>query len=135
MASFKGGCMCGQVRFSVDAAPIRHGMCYCSICQHANGGSPAFVMLFPKPALTVEKGEPKGYDTTGDSGNKITRFFCPNCGTALFAVSQANPVVSVKVGALDDAGDYKPAAQIFTRSAKPWQTIKTDIPAFQTVPG
>ncbi|MGE0734798.1 MAG: GFA family protein [Alphaproteobacteria bacterium] len=130
MTSFKGGCMCGAVRFTVNASPLMQGMCYCSLCQHANGGSPAFVMLFPKAALTIDKGQPKGYVTVGDTGNKITRFFCAECGTALYAESQTRPIVSVKVGSLDDPGNYKPGAQIFTSSAKPWHRVFPDIPAF-----
>ena len=32
-----GGCQCGAVRFALYAAPERHAICWCRMCQKANG--------------------------------------------------------------------------------------------------
>jgi len=32
-------------------------------------------------------GSPKGFTKKGDSGNELTRHFCPDCGSPLFTLS------------------------------------------------
>ncbi|MEI9901575.1 MAG: GFA family protein [Hyphomicrobium sp.] len=37
------------------------------------------------------KGETRSYAVTADSGNTITRHFCPTCGSRLYIESSARP--------------------------------------------
>ena len=82
-------------------------------------------------ALRVVSGRVKGYTTTGDSGNTITREFCPECGSPLFTKAQAYPnLIWIKAGSLDEPELIKPSKQIWTQCALPWAYINEDLPSF-----
>jgi len=117
-----GGCLCGAVRYELAGDPMAHIACHCRACQYVSGGSPTLVILYPKSALTMERGQVKTYWSTADSGATVGRSFCEACGTPLFAAPQDNaPFVAVKVGTLDDPSRFKPQLDIWRSAAQPWQ--------------
>ncbi|KAK4084263.1 uncharacterized protein Triagg1_743 [Trichoderma aggressivum f. europaeum] len=65
--------------------------------------------VVPEASFKVTKGEPKFYDTIGDSGKKNRHFFCGNCGSPLFNKLDVMPgEVIIKSGGLDNgAADLK----------------------------
>src|SRR5882672_1707615 len=70
-----------------------------------------------------------------DSGNEITRAFCPDCGTMLFLRVSARPdLVAIRVGTLDDPSGFRPAADIFVKSAQPWDYMNPDLPKYPAYP-
>src|SRR5258708_19008025 len=102
-AQMTGGCMCGAVRYEVSADPAMAVNCYCRDCQHASGGGSAQVMLVQKQAFKLTKGELKQHEVKGDSGNKVTRGFCANCGSPVLTTLEAMPaMLGIKAGSLDD---------------------------------
>jgi hypothetical protein len=113
--------MCGAVQYEVSADPVMAVNCYCRDCQRSTGGGSAPVLLVPKPAFKMTKGELKQHQVTGDSGNKVSRGFCANCGSAILTTLEAMPeMLGVKAGSLDDTSKFKPTANIFTSSAPAW---------------
>ena len=71
----------------------------------------------------ITLGSPKGFTKKGDSGNELTRYFCPDCGSPLFTSSPRHPdFVYVKAGAFDDPTLVHPAHQSWTRSSVPCAT-------------
>jgi hypothetical protein len=126
--SIKGGCLCGQVRFQISAAPIAMRVCWCRDCQYFAAGSATVNVVFPAEAVTVT-GELKDYVSTADSGNKMHRRFCPHCGTPVFSASESRPhLMIVRNGALDDTALLKPSATIWTESAPEWAWIDESLP-------
>ena len=78
-AKIVGGCMCGAVGDeSTTDPPCRQLLLPC--CQRSTGSAFAPVLLVPKDAFELTKGELKQYEVAGDSGNKVSRGFCANCG-------------------------------------------------------
>jgi hypothetical protein len=132
---FSGGCMCGAVRYEATAEPIAFVMCHCRDCQYASGGGPAAVVVLPKSGLQIKRGAVKDFTKTGESGKNVTRQFCPECGTPMFSVPEANPIVVIKAGTLDDPSWLKPSLTIWTKSAQPWALIDAHIPKFEKQPG
>jgi len=71
-----------------------------------------------------------GHELAGDSGKRVSRGFCPSCGSRLFNAIAARPeIVAILAGSLDDPSIYKPIVDIYTSSAQPWdhmdpQTVK-----------
>jgi len=74
--------------------------------------------------LRIISGHVKAYTKIAESGNKITREFCPECGSPLFTKSPVHPeFVYIKAGSLDDPSLVKPVCQIWTEMAVPWSRI------------
>jgi hypothetical protein len=129
-----GGCLCGAVRFSIDAPPITVRTCWCRLCQYLGAGSATVNVCFPTAAVHIT-GAPRTYVSTADSGNEMHRSFCPTCGTPLFSAAAARPhLLYIRVGALDDRENLAPAATIWTSEAPPWACIDPAIPQLRTQP-
>ncbi|HEX6637189.1 MAG TPA: GFA family protein [Steroidobacteraceae bacterium] len=126
---YTGGCLCGQVRFEIAAAPIVMRLCWCRDCQYFAAGNATVNVVFPSNALTVLQGELHDYVSTADSGNRMHRRFCSNCGTPVFSAAESRPhLVIVRNGALDDTELLKPSATIWTESAPEWAWIDETLP-------
>ena len=135
MPSVTGGCACGAVRYECSAEPIMAANCYCRDCQHSTGTAMASVLLVPKAALKLT-GELKQYAVTGDSGNQVSRGFCPNCGSPILSLLPAmTDFVALKAGSLDDPAQFKPIMQVFMKSAPPWAPVREDLAKFDKQPG
>lgn len=124
MAIQTGRCMCEAVELEVHADPISCGRCHCLQCQKNCGGSPSTFLIFPADAIRLTKGELRFYDTIADSGNKISRGFCPNCGTPFMSkLERSDEIIIVKLGVMDDPSQYKPDTVYWTSMAHSWADI------------
>jgi hypothetical protein len=70
---------CGAIRYEIAAGPVMAGHCQCRDCQRASGGGHASHIGFPRAAVKLE-GKATLWDKAADSGNTVTRAFCPTCG-------------------------------------------------------
>src|ERR1700756_2601244 len=130
-----GGCLCGAVRYECSGEPIFSLLCHCRDCQRQSGSGYAAAGRVPAASFRVTRGEPKRYTKTADSGNQVTRAFCPDCGCMLFLQVSARPdLVGIRVGTLDDPSWFRPEADIFVKSAQPWDHMNPDIPKYDTYP-
>ena len=126
---FQGGCLCGNVRYEATGDPGNASYCHCDDCKRATGGPYTVGILIKMSALHIISGAVKGYTTTADSGRKITREFCPNCGSPLFTKAEkCSDLVFLKAGSLDEPGVVKPSCQTWTKCAVPWATIDASLP-------
>src|SRR5260370_38537719 len=128
-AKIVGGCMCGAVRYEATADGAMQASCYCRDCQRSSGAAFASVLLVPKDAFKLTKGELKHYEVTGDSGNKVSRGFCANCGSPIMSILQGMPFTAIKAGSLDDPNQFEPTPSIFVArapaSAPPFPGVST----------
>src|SRR5260370_12937190 len=95
-AKIVGGCMCGAVRYESTADAAMQASCYCRDCQRASGAAFAPVLLVPKEAFKLTKGELKHYEVTGDSGNNVTRAFCANSASPIITILAGMPFTAIK---------------------------------------
>lgn len=134
MTERTGRCLCGAVSFKLIGEPITARICWCRDCQHisANG---TVNMLIPVESLSYS-GDLSEYTSTADSGNQITRQFCPNCGSQLFAKSSARPQFRVvRTGNLDEPSSVKPIANIWAESAPNWACMDSEMERVEQQPG
>ena len=81
-------------------------------------------LYVPKAALTVN-GDAKYYDVRAESGNLVSRGFCPNCGSPLFVRPALLPdLVGLWAASLDDPSWYAPKIELWTASAHPWDALQ-----------
>jgi hypothetical protein len=130
---FMGGCMCGAIRYECSAEPIITANCHCRDCQRATGSAFAAGFLVPREAVTIA-GDVKYHEAKGDSGQIISRGFCPNCGSRLFGKRATGDLISITAVSLDDPSWFRPAMDIYTASAQPWDYMNPDLPKFPKSP-
>ena len=134
MTTMTGGCLCGQVRYSVSGDAVMQVNCHCKNCQRQSGSAFSTIIGVPEGALTIE-GAFKTYDDRGESGEAVLRDFCPNCGSPMFSrVAVAPGLIFIKVGTLDDTSAFTPAMHLWTKSKQHWVDLAGQL-AFETNPG
>ena len=132
---FSGGCACGAVRYECSAEPLLPRLCYCRDCQRAAGGGYAPLLSVPVEALRLVQGEPRYATTEGDSGNTVSRGFCPDCGSLVLGRASAFPeIASVCAANLDDPSGFRPTFALFTSSAQPWDCLDPELQKFEGMP-
>ena len=122
MTERSGGCLCGQVRYRLTSEPAVSRVCWCRDCQRISSNGTVNALV---PSASIElTGTVSQYVKTSDSGNQVTRRFCGQCGSQLFADSTGRPGFTVvRVGTLDDPSSVRPSANIWSASAPAWACL------------
>lgn len=122
MGKLDGGCLCGAVRYTVDGdEPMMTAICHCRDCQRQSGSGYSIIA-----GVAIEDfhqvGETRVYDTIGtDRGVPAHRRFCPICGSPIASVlADADDVVWIKAGTLDDPSWLEPELEAWRSSGQPW---------------
>ena len=135
MSQFSGGCLCGEVRCEVSGNVHTSYSCHCRDCQYITGGSPNSAMYIPDATFSLNQGKPSSYSSKSDSGSRVTRFFCRNCGTSLYGESEMFPgAIVLKVGSLDDPSVFKSTMNVWVSSAQTWHYVDPDLPNYDKAP-
>ena len=128
LVGLEGGCQCGQVRYRLNAAPLTLYICHCLDCQKQSSSAFGMSLWVPTEAFELLGGEPKTWETAGDSGSPKICAFCDRCGSRIYHASAEDPAtLSIKAGSLDDTSWLRPQAQLWTRRAQPWLNFDTDL--------
>jgi hypothetical protein len=123
------------VRYEWSGEPVRMAHCFCKDCQKAGGTQMSTNVLVPRDSLRVTRGKPAQYSKTGDSGRRVTRFFCSACGSPLWSEPEVvGQLRIIKAGSLDDSSWVAPQASIYIDSAPKWSALPRDIAAFGKMP-
>jgi len=129
-----GRCLCGAVRWESAEAPIVTRACWCRDCQYLGAGSGTVGACFRTAAFKVA-GKTSDFSSVAESGNRMHRRFCADCGTPLFSEAEARPhLIFVRVGTFDDPNLASPAMTIWTSSAPRWACIDPALPRVEKQP-
>lgn len=129
----KGGCLCGAVRYQIDAAPLGPPtLCHCRSCQRASGAHAVAWVTIPAASLQYLQAQPGSVE----SSPGVKRGFCPACGSPLTYWNQARAQeIDVTLCTLDDPNAVRPADQIWTEDAVQWESSVSALPRWQNVRG
>lgn len=94
LQAYTGGCACGAIRYEIAAEPVMAGHCQCRDCQRDSGTGHASHMAFPRAAAHLS-GKANFWDHAAESGNVVSRAFCPTCGAPVFSTNNNMPGASV----------------------------------------
>lgn len=134
MTEFTGGCLCGAVHYSCAAEPMMAGHCHCEDCRRSSGSGHSSHMLVPEASVTLS-GPTTAYERAADSGNVVSRHFCPTCGAAVFSTNPSMPgMMFLRVSSLDDLEAFKPQMHVYASRAPSWDKPTGDLPAFDKMP-
>lgn len=135
MSGFKGGCLCGEIRYEVLGDPVNMWNCHCDDCRKSSGASYATNVFVKLEYLTVVKGETAKFQHKADSGNTMTKEYCAACGSQLFNGNSGRPAIKVvRAGTIDDGGFVEPKAHIYASRALPRALEGSDLPCFDEMP-
>lgn len=119
-----GGCLCGAIRYAVDAPLKELRACHCRDCQRASGAHGAVVAFVLAGNFKLLRGTPKRFAKKAESGRTLIRYFCGDCGSSLYSHRETMPeVIGVRAGTLDDSTALRITGHIWTKSAPPWSYI------------
>ena len=123
-----GGCLCGQVRYTIAEAPQFQVVCHCTNCQKQSGSAFSVNLGVRSDALEII-GTLKTYADRGDSGNPVLRKFCGECGSPILSEIALDPGLAVlKAGTLDDTSAVRPQRHIFCASRQGWGMLPEEVP-------
>lgn len=128
-----GGCLCGAIRYEISAPITELRACHCRNCQKGSGTAGSVNAVVKTEQVKFLQGTPKRYADTANSGRKLIRAFCADCGSPVYSQREAMPeMMVVRAGSFDDSNGMKITANIWTDSRRPWGYID---PASAQLPG
>lgn len=131
---FQGRCLCGAIHYECSAEPVVAGHCQCVDCRRTSGSGHSSHMAVPRTALTIS-GEAAIYEKAADSGNKVSRAFCPRCGSPLYSLNAATPdLVFLRASSLDDLGVFQPQMVVYASRAAAWDRLDQTLQHFDEMP-
>jgi hypothetical protein len=121
----RGSCLCGEVRWGIDAPPADMTHCHCSMCRKAHGAAFATYASVPPGQFQLFAGEEQ--IARYRSLPAYTRSFCARCGSV---VPHAGPEgeIDLPAGCFDDDPVTRPSRHIFAASKAPWHFIEDGLP-------
>jgi hypothetical protein len=120
-----GGCLCGGVRFRVDAPLVVATYCHCTRCQRRTGTAASAQARIQPGSLTVTQGEELIRTYAPPDG--FPKLFCGACGSALWSRSPDDPeIISVRLGAFDGDPGIRPSLRQYVAYAASWENIPDD---------
>ncbi len=70
-----------------------------------------------------------------ESGRKVSRGLCTNCGSNLFILAELVPdMQGLWAGSLDDPNIFKPQVNVWTRSAPAWSCYDSSLKKHDVAP-
>ena len=133
IATFEGGCTCGEVRYRLIRSPIIVHCCHCRWCQRETGTAFALNAMIESHCVELLKGKPERVDTPFNSGKGQDIIRCPSCHIAVWShYAGAGDLLSfVRVGTLDKPNALPPDIHIYTASKQPWVILPPETPSFE----
>lgn len=108
MDRIEAGCLCGEVRLVAVGPPSRVAICHCLDCRKHHGAVFYAAAIFPQDRVTVD----------GETRDYRGRFFCPQCGSSVFA--RFGEEMEVHLGALDRPDQLVPTYECWTVRRESW---------------
>lgn len=125
--SFKGGCLCGNIRYTIKRQHLNAMHCYCSMCRKAHGTAfSTHVVCRPDQIVWHTSGDlRKAYE----SSPHAYREFCPRCGTHLLVYGQTGDTsLAIPAGTLDGDPPLTILGHMYTSEMVSWYKIADGLP-------
>jgi hypothetical protein len=119
----KGSCLCGAIRYEIDAEPLGTSLCHCEDCQRASGAPVVAWTFFPSGKITYLGEEPHFFEFANRQ-----RSFCPHCGTPISLADPDIPhLMEVTACSLNDVKKLTPSDHCWTSDQISWFDTKDQL--------
>jgi len=124
MTTRTASCRCGQLRATVAGEPVRVSVCHCLNCKKRSGSAFAVQARWPSAQVEIE-GRSRTFTKAGDSGNRATFHFCPDCGSDVHYEidGKFDDLVAIPLGAFDDPWFASPAYSVWEQRKHVWVDV------------
>lgn len=132
----QGSCLCGRVRFEINAIAGPFELCHCRRCRKTTGSAFLAGLYVKRSDLHFLQGidsiqtyeapileKPPAYKSS----------FCRNCGSPTPDPADDSAFVEVPAGTLETDPGLRPDKHIFIEFKAPWFEIKDDLPRYDKV--
>ena len=132
---YKGGCLCGALRWEASAPPRFAGFCFCADCRRSSGSGFIPFMGFAAEHIRFS-GEARQIRSPAITGGEAVRNRCAACGSLVYGGEVGRDAEhTVYAGSLDDPSLFEPQVAIFVRDKPDWVSIPAGVAPFETMPG
>ena len=120
-----GGCLCGAVRYEIDAPIEEVGYCHCTRCQRRSGTAASLSARAAPGSFRIARGEEHLKAYVPDDG--FEKVFCSACGSGLFSRNPDPPhQIGVRMGSFDADPGVRPSYRQYVAYAASWEPIPDD---------
>ncbi|MEZ5924438.1 MAG: GFA family protein [Hyphomicrobiaceae bacterium] len=123
-----GRCLCGEIHYAFDGAPLWVGHCHCESCRRQTSSALATFVGVATASLVFTARKPALYH----SSPGVDRSFCPCCGAPIAYANAAEfpGETHLYAGTLDDVDRISPTFHVHTAEQVRWLEILDDLPRF-----
>lgn len=130
---YRGGCLCGAVRFEVIGRFEAFFLCHCTRCRHATGSAHA-ANLFSGTARVRWAAGGHEVRTFRLSETRHARAFCGACGSPVPSVQLNGALLVVPAGSLDAPQGLPTPSHIHCADGAAWAEHLATAPRFAQLP-
>ena len=129
----EGGCLCGDVRYRIDAQPLWTAYCHCTTCRRSTGAPVTMFIGARSESVRFTAGERAMYASSPD----VQRGFCARCGTPLTYESDRRcpGETHFYVSTFDDPQGFRPTFHVYFEERLAWLEIADSLPRHATTSG
>ena len=132
---YLGHCLCGQIKFRLNAEPLTLYACHCTDCQRRSGGALLLSMCVHRESLEVLEGTPELVASIATDGRERRNKVCPACQVRLWSEPVNRPKLAIlRPSVLEQARSFAPIAHQYVRSALPWFVFPDGVRLYETAP-
>jgi len=124
--ALEGGCLCGALRYRVEAGEANSAYCHCRMCQRAGGAPVMAWFTVPAQRFSFVRGAPTRYR----SSPQAVREFCGNCGAPILFRPDGDLRVDISSATLDEPDLMPPRYHIWRMSRVGWFETADALPRF-----
>lgn len=122
-----GGCLCGDIRYTVSTDALEVASCHCRQCQQSCGAPVLTWFNFPREAFEYTVGSPAVFASSA----KAVREHCSRCGTQLVFRSLENTdTIDVTANSLDQPERFPPEYHIWFDERVSWMRYDDGLPRY-----
>jgi hypothetical protein len=125
-----GACLCGGVRFALNAPPVASQYCHCQRCQRRSGTAASVNAVAQPGSVEILAGAELVHCYVPPDGSP--KCFCTECGSALWSKDrETGEIKGVRMGLFDRDPGVRPQWRQFVAYAAPWEPLPDDgLPRF-----
>ena len=126
MTMRRAACSCGQLHLAIGGESVRVSVCNCLECQRRTGAVISNQARFLREQVTFG-GQAKAWKRIAESGNELTFYFCPTCGSTVYWENEGLAgYILVAVGNFADPNFPAPTVVVWEQSRHPWIRLPAD---------